>query len=120
MSHRYRRLKTCWLVTKEATVCGMLDAGTQGHLSSSSYTCGKVCAVVVRPLVGLNVLLFLFREQEKDGERWSEREGGGCEGTSTNPTMLKDTPNKHLIYYVPLSYSENITIPEIFHTVIYL
>ena len=61
-----------------------------------------------------------WREMERDGERWSEREGGGCEGTSTNPTMLKDTPNKHLIYYVPLSYSENITIPEIFHTVIYL
>ena len=46
-------------------------------MSSSSYTCGKVCAVVVKPLVGLNVLLFLFREQEKDGERWREMERDG-------------------------------------------
>ena len=94
------------------------------HLERSVLFSDKLglarCAVVVRPLVGLNVLLLLFREQEKDGERWSEREGGGCEGTSTNPTMLKDTPNEHLVYQVSLSYSENITIPEIFHTVIYL
>ena len=60
--------------------------------------------MAVRPLVGLNVLLFLFSEQEKDGVRWSEREGGGCEGTSTNPTMLKDTTNKHLIDYTKYRY----------------
>ena len=61
------------------------------------------CAVVVGPLVGLNVFIILV---QRTGERWSERDGEGCEGTSANPIMLKDLTNKHLIYQVTPSYSE--------------
>ena len=50
------------------------------------------CAVVVRPLVGLDVLFFLFRENrrkmERDGERWREMgraRGGRVRGHEHQP-----------------------------------
>ena len=75
---------------KEPTVCGMLDAGTQGHSCQALRALLVAgCAVVVRPLVGLNVLLlFLFREQEKYRVRWREIEsarGGRVRGHEHQP-----------------------------------